>query len=226
MFIGTFTDVLAIFIGSVIGLFLGSRLPQKIKQIIFHSIGLVAIGFGVQMAFKSTNILILIASISIGGIIGETLSLEKRINDILLHVNSFFKLGKDNFVEGFVTSSLLFCVGSMGIIGPINEVQKNDHSILFAKSMIDGFISIAIASSLGVGAVFSAVSVLVYQGSITIFASIFHNVLSDHVVGELTAVGGLLIVAISFELLEVKKLRVTNFLPAMVVAFILTLFFK
>ena len=224
--IGTVVNALTIILGSSLGILLHKELPQKIKVIIFEGIGLSIIVIGVQMALKVENLLTFIFSILIGGIIGEAVDLEKYLEDFSNFLKR--KIGSENkkFTHGFLTASLLFCVGSMAILGSLNDGLRGDHSLLFTKSILDGFTSLALASTYGIGVLFSFIPILFYQGGITILSVQLQGVLSNLLVAQLTAVGGVLILGMGLNLLGIKQIKITNLLPALVVVIILSLIFK
>ncbi len=220
--IGTIINSITIVFASLIGIFIGDRLNDRIRLALMQALGLVVAIIGIDMALKTQNILIVIASVLLGTAIGEVLGIEDWLNK----VGSRFerKFSKSKFAEGFVTSTLLFCVGSMAIVGPIQEGLTGDTSILMAKSMLDGISSIALASTLGIGVLFSSIAVFIYQGSITILSRFIEPFVNQTIVDELTATGGILIMAIAIKLLNLKDLRAGNMLPALFVAPIITYF--
>ena len=220
--IGTIINSITIVFASLIGIFIGDRLNDRIRLALMQALGLVVAIIGIDMALKTQNILIVIASVLLGTAIGEVLGIEDWLN----RVGSRFerKFSKSKFAEGFVTSTLLFCVGSMAIVGPIQEGLTGDTSILMAKSMLDGISSIALASTLGIGVLFSSIAVFIYQGSITILSRFIEPFVNQTIVDELTATGGILIMAIAIKLLNLKDLRVGNMLPALFVAPVITYF--
>ena len=220
--IGTIINSITIVFASLIGIFIGDRLNDRIRLALMQALGLVVAIIGIDMALKTQNILIVIASVLLGTTIGEVLGIEDWLN----RVGSRFerKFSKSKFAEGFVTSTLLFCVGSMAIVGPIQEGLTGDTSILMAKSMLDGISSIALASTLGIGVLFSSIAVFIYQGSITILSRFIEPFVNQTIVDELTATGGVLIMAIAIKLLNLKDLRAGNMLPALFVAPVITYF--
>ena len=220
--IGTIINSITIVFASLIGIFIGDRLNDRIRLALMQALGLVVAIIGIDMALKTQNILIVIASVLLGTAIGEVLGIEDWLN----RVGSRFerKFSKSKFAEGFVTSTLLFCVGSMAIVGPIQEGLTGDTSILMAKSMLDGISSIALASTLGIGVLFSSIAVFIYQGSITILSRFIEPFVNQTIVDELTATGGVLIMAIAIKLLNLKDLRAGNMLPALFVAPVITYF--
>ncbi len=223
--IGTLINTIAIIAGSLIGLLLHNAIPDKIKKIVFQSLGLSTLLIGTQMALKVENIITVIFSLLIGAIIGEILSLEKRTEHLGDFLKRRTKSKNEQFTEGFVAASLLFCIGAMAILGSINEGITGDKTILYTKSILDGFAAIALAATYGIGVLFSSLIVLLYQGSITLLAGNLQGILTQTVINQITAVGGLLIVGIGINLLEIKKIHVTNMLPALVIIILLTLLF-
>jgi len=222
---GTLVNTGTVILGSLIGLAVGSRLPEKVKQIVMNGLGLCTLLIGFKMAFKGEQILLIIGSLVLGGIIGEFLNIEGWLERLGEKIKKRVKSESGNFVVGFVTASLVFCVGPMTVVGSIEDGIRGDASILYAKSVLDGFASIAFASGLGVGVLFSAATVLVYQGLLTLLGQKLSFLLNQHVLNELTATGGLMIVGIGLLLLDIKKVRVGNFLPALVIVVIMASIF-
>ena len=220
--IGTIINVLAIIAGGSIGLILNKNFPEKIKAIVFQAIGLFTIVIGLQMAIKTDNPLIMVFSLIIGGIIGEFLNLEKKIDNASESIKLKLKIKDHGFTQGIVTSFLLFCVGSMTIVGSISEGISGDRTLLLTKSILDGFSSIALASSFGIGVIFSAFPVLVFQGGLTLLAGLFQNFINAQIITQLTAVGGVLILGIGINLLGIKKINVINLLPSLVIVVLIT----
>lgn len=222
--IGTIINSITIVFASLIGIFIGDRLNDRIRLALMQALGLVVAIIGIDMALKTQNILIVIASVLLGTAIGEVLGIEDWLNRVGSRLER--KFSKSKFAEGFVTSTLLFCVGSMAIVGPIQEGLTGDTSILMAKSMLDGISSIALSSTLGIGVLFSSIAVFIYQGSITILSRFIEPFVNQTIVDELTATGGVLIMAIAIKLLNLKDLRAGNMLPALFVAQVITYFFN
>jgi hypothetical protein len=219
---GTIVNVVAVLLGSGIGLTVGKRLPLRLQQIITTGLGLSTILIGLQMALKVQNLLVVIASMVIGGVVGELLGIEAGLERAAEWLKGWARSGSGTFVAGFVTASLVFCVGPMTIVGSIQEGISGNAQIIYTKSLLDGAASVAFASSLGVGVSFAAVTVLVIQGGLTLLGVQLAFLLRPEMLNELTATGGLLIVAIGLLLLEVRRLRVANLLPALVMAVLLT----
>jgi uncharacterized membrane protein YqgA involved in biofilm formation len=223
---GTIVNTATVLLGSTLGLLIGSRLSDKIKTMVMHALGLSTLLIGMQMAFKTENILFVIGSLVVGGIIGELVGLEEWLESLGEFIKKKVKSESGNFVLGFVTASLVFCIGPMTIVGSIQDGVSGDAGLLFAKSVLDGFASLIFASTLGVGVVFSSLTVLIFQGALTILGSKLSFLLKPEVLDELVATGGLIIVGIGFYLLGIKKIKVGNFLPALIVVVILVLLFK
>lgn len=223
---GTLVNTATVIVGSLIGLGIGARFSEKMKTMVTSALGLTTLLIGFRMAFKSNQILLVIASLAIGGIIGELLNLEQKLENIGGVIKKRVKSQSGNFVLGFVTASLVFCVGPMTIVGSLEDRMRGDASILYAKSMLDGFASLAFAFSLGIGVLFSALIVFIYQGLLTLLGSQLAFLLTAHIINELTATGGLLIVGIGLFLLGIKKIPVGNLLPALVIVVILASIFK
>ncbi len=221
--IGTLVNCTAIIFGCILGLILKEHFPLRIGSILFQGIGLVTLLLGVQMAIQANDILLIILSLVIGGIIGEAIDVEKRLDNAGENIKSFFKhiKEKEKFTEGFITASLLYCVGSMAVMGAIEEGISGNPDILIAKSVLDGISSIIFTASLGIGVLFSTIPVLIYQGTITKIAFLAKNWITTDIINEMTAVGGILIIGLSFGILEIKKIRIANLLPSLLMITIL-----
>ncbi len=222
--LGSVFNVGCILVGGVVGLVLGGRLPERMRAIVFTGLGLCTLIIGMQMGLKTQNPLVLVFSILLGSITGELLALDDRLTALGDWLKSHMRSGSERFTEGFVSASVLFCIGSMAILGSFDEGLRGDHTILFTKSILDGFASVAFAASFGVGVLFSAVPVFLYQGGLTEFATVLQPILSDAMMTELTATGGALIIGISINLMEIRRIPLTNMLPALLFAPILAHF--
>lgn len=222
--LGTIVNSLAIIGGALVGILFGKALPEKIKKTVIQGIGLAVILIGLRMALTTNNPLVVIGSLVLGGIIGEWIDIEDKLQQLGKWLESKFAKGENgNFTKGFVSSSLMFCVGAMAIMGALESGLKGVHDTLYAKSMLDGITSIVLASSMGIGVLVSAVPVFLYQGGITISAALLQGFLSDPVIAEMSATGGLLIVGIGLNILEIKEIKVGNLLPAIFVAVPITM---
>ena len=223
---GTFINVGAIIIGCAIGILFGSRLSDHLKHTVIAGMGLFTTAVGFQMFLKTENPLIVLGALILGAILGEWWKIEERIEGlgVFLEKRLVGQSGGSSslFVRGFLTASVLYCTGPMAVLGSISDGLKGDYLTLSIKSVLDGFISIAFASTLGIGVAFSALPVLVYQGTISLLAAQLNSIVNTNMMNEMTATGGVLLVGIGFSsLLEIKKIRVGNFLPALLIAPIL-----
>jgi uncharacterized protein len=211
---GTIVNAAAVIAGSLVGILFKGSIPKKYNTTVMHAMGLAVILIGLTSALKTVNILLLIFSLAIGSIIGEALKIEDRLETIGKWIEKRVSNKLGAISEGFVTASLVYCVGSMAIVGSLESGLTGNHQTLFAKSILDGITSIVFASSLGIGVMFSAVSVFLYQGSITIASSSIKDLLTPEVVTEMSGVGGLLIAAIGINMIFTKRINVGNMLPA------------
>lgn len=214
---GTAVNAAAIVIGSVVGLKAGHLIPNRVRGTVMAGVGLAVVLIGCQLALKSREPLIIIGCLIGGGIIGELLRIEDRLEALGNWIGDRFQ-GSGQVAEGFVTASLLFCVGAMAIMGSLQDGLGSPPEILYAKAALDGITSVALASTLGFGVLFSSLAVFAYQGAITLSATLAQQLLTPAVVQEMNAVGGLLILAIGLDLLGMKRLPVGNLLPAVFLA--------
>jgi len=216
--IGTIVNSIVIIVGGLFGLAFRGALPGRVKQTVIDALALGTVVIGLSMALKTQNILVVLISLVIGGVIGETLNIEDGLQRLGDSLQKRVGGGDGQFARGFVATSLLYCVGSMAILGAIEDGLRGNHSILFAKSVLDGISAVIFASAMGAGVLFSAASVFVYQGAIAILARWATPLLPAPVVTEMSATGGVIIIAIGLGILEVKRIRVGNLLPAIFVA--------
>ena len=225
--LGTTVNFIAIIIGGLVGVFFGKYFSEKLKNTVIQGIALTVLVIGLQMALKTNNILIVILSLVLGGVIGETIDIQARLNGLGNYLErKLSSQGDGQFTKAFVTTSLIYCVGAMAIVGALEDGLNANHSILFAKSALDGISAIIFASSMGIGVIFSAVPVLLYQGSLALFAGGVQGLLSEAVVVEMSAVGGLLIFGIGITMLGIKEIKVGNLLPGIFLAVPLVLIFQ
>ncbi len=217
--LGTLVNTLAIIAGSLVGLLLRGGIPSQYKQTIIHAIGLAVILIGLKGALQTDAILLVIFSMVIGTVLGELLRIEARLEGLGRWFEARLANAGNGIAKGFVTASLVYCVGSMAIVGSLESGLTGNHQTLFAKSVLDGVSSIIFASSLGAGVLLSAVSVLLYQGGLTLGAAFIKQFLVPETVTQMSAVGGLLIMAIGINLLEIQRIRVGNMLPAVFMPF-------
>ena len=241
--LAVFVNCAAIVAGSVIGLLFAKKIPQKITDAIQLACGLVSFVMGVQMAFKYQNVVYLALALIFGGIVGTALDIDGKILKVGRFLERVFlkkpeaaaptvsraptdssatesaaefSAGKPqkNFAYAFLNASVLFCVGAMAIVGSFKAGIEGDYSIIFLKSVLDGFIAIGFAAAMGVGTAFSALAIFVYQGALTLLAIFIHQYVSDSLLAEITGSGGALIVLIGINLLGLKKIKTANYLPA------------
>lgn len=228
---GTIINVAAVILGSLVGLLVGNRIPEKTRQTLISVMGLYTLAYGVFIFTKTQNMLIPLLSLVMGTIIGELLKIEEGLNSVGERIQRKLAIWNPNltgepqrFVTGFVSASLLFCIGPMAILGSIQDGISGDFQMLAIKSLLDGIGSIAFASTLGVGVMFSAVVILVYQGAISLLSGWIGQGFGDAAVAEMTATGGVILVGIGISnLLQIKKIRTGSFLPAIFLAVLIFL---
>ncbi|MCP1146617.1 DUF554 domain-containing protein [Lysinibacillus endophyticus] len=229
--LGTLINALLIIVGSILGRFF-KNIPETMKNTVLSIIGLAVALLGIQMGFQSTNFVIIIISLVVGAVIGELLDLDKLLNRFGKWIE--LKLGKNktesSIAEGFVNATLLFVIGSMAILGALDSGLRNDHSVLITKGIIDGFTSIILSSTLGIGVLLSSVPVFLYQGIIAISSGFISAYIPeaalDLFIKEMTATGGVMIMAIGLNIAGLTKIRVANLLPGIVVVgFIVAIMF-
>lgn len=222
---GTIVNSIAVIIGSIIGLSIKRNIPERVRKTAVQGISLFTLYLGVSMTLKTQNILILIFSILIGSLLGAAFKLEEKIESMSVRLKRKFGEEDSKFSEGIVTAFLLFCMGSMTVLGAIEEGLGGSPDLLFAKSALDGFSSIALASTFGTGVLFSFIPLLIYQGGLTLLAVQLQGILTQPIINEITASGGLILLGLGINLLGIKKLKIMNFLPALLVAGILAYLF-
>ena len=233
--IGTIINVIAILVGGTLGIFFGARLPERLKATVISGMGLFVTAYGLQMFMKTENSLIVLGALIIGALLGEWWRIEDGLQLLGVWLERKFAGGEGDetsrFVRGFLTASLLFCIGPIAILGAIQDGLAGDYKLLTIKSVLDGFAAVAFSSTLGIGVLFSALVILVYQGGISLLAHQLNGIMSTSMMNEMTATGGVLLMGIGISsLLEIKKIRVGNFLPALAIAplivYILSLLIK
>jgi uncharacterized membrane protein YqgA involved in biofilm formation len=218
---GTIVNALAIVGGSLLGLVL-PRMNDQLKRTVLQGVGIALIVLGLTMAVKTNHYIWLVVSLVLGGVLGEVLQLERRLDEAGQWLERRIPARGENSVgKAFVTATLVYCVGAMAILGSIDSGVSHNHDVLYTKALLDGFISIIFVSTLGIGVIFSAIAVLLYQGTIaltaTVIASMFSTAAIQAITVEVSAVGGILIIGIGINLLEIKKIHVGNLLPSVVV---------
>lgn len=220
---GTLLNVAAILMGGMIGLIFGGRIPEKLKETVIAGMGLFIGALGLQMFIRTEDPLIVLGALLTGTLLGEWWRIEEGLHRLGEFLEQRFARaeadGSNRFVRGFLTASLLFCIGPIAILGSIQDGLNGDYSLLTVKSVLDGFASIAFASTLGIGVMFSTIIILVYQGGVSLLAGQLDAVVTPSMMNELTATGGVILVGLAISnLLEIKKIRVGNMLPGLAVA--------
>jgi len=222
---GALVNAAAIILGSALGMALHGHFAERFRRIVFQGLGLCVLLIGLQMALTGKNALILIFSILLGGLLGEALRLDHLFEILGERAKTTLRSANPDFTEGLITASLIFCIGAMAIVGSFDEGIRGDATVLYTKSILDGFASVALAATYGSGVLYSFIPVLLYQGGLTVFAGMFQEHFSPLVISQLTATGGLLIMGIGLTLLEIKRINLSNLLPSLLVVVILTLVF-
>lgn len=221
---GTVINVITVVIGSILGLLFGAKLPERLRETVLSAIGLFTMVLGIQMFLETNNALIVLAALLLGAMLGEWL----RIEDNLEKLGSFLRMrfapslinqDLSRFVEGFLAASILFCVGPMTILGSIQDGLTGNYSLLATKAVMDGFSALAFASTMGVGVAFSALVILIFQGGLSLLASQIQSVVTAAMISEMSAAGGVILVGIAISnILNIRKVRSGNFLPALILA--------
>lgn len=220
---GTLVNTANIIVGSLLGLVIHKGLAPRFNDMIMKGIALCILVIGIEGSLNSQNMIIVIISIVIGGIIGEALQLDKLLIHLANHLQGI--VAKNNpestFAQGFMSATMLFCIGAMAIVGSLQSGLANDNQMLYTKSILDGITALILASSHGIGVAFSALAVLVYQGTLTLSASFLAPFLSQVTITEMSTVGSVLLIGLGFNLLEMTQLKVTNYIPAIFLPIIL-----
>ncbi|MFO7152000.1 MAG: DUF554 domain-containing protein [Bacillota bacterium] len=225
--LGTIINSLAIVVGALMGSFLKGRFPENISTTLMQGLSLVVMLIGLSMALETKNLLIVTLSIVSGAVLGEIMRIEERLNRLGENLEKRFGGGDGDFTKAFVSASLIYCVGAMAIMGALESGLTGNHSILLVKSILDGVSSVVFSSTLGIGVAFSAATVFIYQGSITLAAGLIKSYLTDVVIAEMTAAGGLLIFGIGINMLEGNsRIKVGNLLPSVFTAIAFTVLFS
>jgi uncharacterized protein len=219
--LGTIVNGICIIIGTLLGVFL-HRIPENMKGTVMKAIGLAVVVLGLQMGLKSENFLVVIISLALGAAWGEWMNLEDKLNAVGTWLEKKLGSKKETSIsQGFVTATLIFVIGAMAVIGALDSGIRGDHDVLYTKSIIDGFTSLILTTTLGIGVMFSAIPVVLYQGLIALFATQIHQwvpqELMDTYIVEMTSTGGIMIFAIGLNLIGITKIRVANLLPGIIV---------
>ena len=212
--LGTIVNVMTVVAGTLIGLLLKHAIPEKIQKIIVQAIGLGTVSIGIASAIQTQNAVLFVISLALGAALGKAVGIEKELENIGSRMEKRFSGSEGTVAEGFVTATLIYCVGPMTILGSIQSGLAGNHDLLFTKSILDGIMSIVLASTLGFGVGLSAIFILIFQGGLALSASFVAPFMTDVVMQELSAVGGALIIGIGINLLDIKKIDVGDMLPA------------
>ncbi len=215
--LGTIVNSFAIIAGGLFGVFLGRGIPERYKDIILNALSLSVILIGVKNGLVTDDLLVVVFSLVFGAVLGEAVEIENKLENLARYFEARVAIktsDSSSFAKGFVTASLIYCVGSMAIVGSLESGLTGNHQTLFVKSVLDGVTSIIFASTMGLGVIFSSVAVFLYQGAITLAATVLKPYLVSETVSQMTSVGGLLIMAIGFNMLNVTKIKIGNLLPA------------
>ncbi|WP_409227662.1 DUF554 domain-containing protein [Gudongella sp. SC589] len=211
---GTIVNSIAVVAGALLGVFLRKGIKEQYTSTIMDGMALAVVIIGIMGAFEMNNLIVVLASIVVGGIIGEKLDLDKRLENLGTNMEKRFGKGDSDFSKGFIMASLVYCIGAMSILGALESGLTGNHETLYAKSVLDGVSAVIFASTFGIGVAFSAVAVFLYQGAITLLASSVKDFLTPEVINEMSSIGGILIMAIGINILGIKKIKIANMLPA------------
>ncbi len=214
---GAIINALAILVGGTLGLLFRKRFPERIAQTTLQVLGLFTLVIGLSMAIQGSALILVLVSLAAGAILGEWINIEGRLERLGVWLEKKLHITEGSPAKGFIYASLLFCVGSMAIVGSITDGLKGDHSILITKAMMDGIISIPFAAGMGYGVLGSSIPVLIYQGSLTLLAWKLQSIFTPEIVRELTSVGGVIVMGIGINILGLQKIRVGNLIPALVI---------
>lgn len=215
---GTLVNIIAVIIGSSIGLIIHKNLPDRLVKVTFQILGLFTLVLGMKMALESQNLLVLVFSLILGGIAGTAFKFDDYLQSLSDKLSTKVGGKNENFSKGLITSFLLFCVGSMTIIGALEEGMNGDPKLLLIKSLMDGFSSIALTVAFGLGVMFSVIPLLIFQGGLTLLAAWLGSFLPEIYIIEISAVGGLILLALGLNLLEITKVKIVDLLPALLFA--------
>jgi uncharacterized membrane protein YqgA involved in biofilm formation len=224
--LGVIVNTLAIIVGAFLGQ-LFTKINQDMKDTVMKAIGLAILVLGMGMAFKSDQFLIVLFSLAIGAAIGEWTRIEEKLERLGQWLEQKVGKNKGNVAKAFVTTTLIYCIGAMGVVGALDSGLRMDHNVLYTKAFLDGFTAIIFSSTLGIGVIFSAIPVFIYQGAIVLGSTLINHFLApeliERIIADITATGGILILGIGLNLLEITKIKVGNLLPALLVAILLSI---
>ncbi len=225
--LGTFVNAGAVIVGGIAGMLFNKSMPDRFKTIYFQAVGLFTIAIGISMVWNMQHILIVVSSLAIGSLLGEWWNLEAGAEKMSEYLKKKLHIGSERFTEGLITAFLLYCIGAMTIVGAINEGTGGSSEVLLTKSLMDGFSSVILASAFGVGVIVSAIPLIIFQGGITLLAMYAGSFFTQDIILGLTSVGGILLIGLGINILEIKRLRIMNMLPSLlIVALLLWLFAK
>lgn len=226
--LGTIVNAAAVVVGALVGVFLNKGIKEEYTKTIMDGMALTVVIIGIMGAIKMENLILVLGSIVVGSIIGEKLDLDKRLEKLGDNLGKRFGKGDSNFSKGFIMASLVYCIGAMSIIGALESGLTGDHSTLYAKSVLDGVSAVIFSSTLGIGVAFAAIPVFLYQGGIALLAGLVKDLFTPSVITEMSAIGGILILAIGINILGIKKIKIANMLPAIFIPilyyFVISLF--
>jgi len=211
---GTIVNSIAVVAGALLGVLLRKGIKEQYTSTIMDGMALAVVIIGIMGALEMNNLIVVLASIVVGSIIGEKLDLDKRLDNLGTSMEKRFGKGDSDFSKGFIMASLVYCIGAMSILGALESGLTGNHETLYAKSVLDGVSAVIFASTFGIGVAFSAVAVFIYQGAITLLASSVKDLLTPEVINEMSSIGGILIMAIGINILGIKKVKIANMLPA------------
>ncbi len=224
--LGSLVNAAAIVTGSLLGLALHGRFPDRVRTIMFQALGLSILLIGLKMALNMNRPLLVVGSMLAGAVIGETIDIERLMTLAGDRLKTVFRSDNALFTDGFVSASIIFCTGTMAILGPFDEALRGDHTLLFTKSMLDGSVSTILAATYGAGVALSCLPVFLYEGAITVLAVAAQGCFTPDRLTQITTVGGLLIAAIGINMLGLLKIKVSNLLPAVILAAVLAPLFE
>lgn len=223
--IGTLVNVAAIIAGGSLGLLFRTKIPDRLFKIVFQALGIFTLYLGISMALKANELLIMVFSLVVGALLGEYFQLEERIEKFGEKLKKRIGSKDANFTTGLLTAFMLFCMGAMTIVGSMEEGMGKEPTLLLTKSLMDGISSVALAAVLGIGVLFSVVPLLIFQGGLTLLAAYFGDVIPEIIINEITGIGGVLIIGLGLSILDIKKIKVLNMLPAILVELLLCYLF-
>jgi uncharacterized membrane protein YqgA involved in biofilm formation len=215
---GSLVNAALIVCGTFVGLLLKKKIPQRLHEILFQCSGMITLFLGFSMAMEMKNLVIVVISLMLGALVGEYFDLENKMDKLGDKLKSRLANNESSFTQGFVAATLLYCIGSMSIIGAMDGALRNNHSVLITKGIIDGFMSIVFASAYGIGVLFSILPLLIYQCTVTTVTYFLESFFTDFLISQLTGLGGFLILGLGISLLKLKTIKVMNFMPSFIFA--------